>query len=166
MAYWVATLGVRRDTTFRMGKSGIIDEEYSTMLGRLLRNDVLHEDKKAKTTVYVPGTTLESAKQLIKNEMKTYADDLNRALSMFLGTRRWSTIAPTVHYLIHLQRPNLSSVENVADRILETSRRRSRDRLMADVAGVIAVLDNAGPSGSPEIAGQPGPAGSVRELHQ
>lgn len=104
----------------------------------MLRNDLLRERKRGGAIDYTTGSTLDDSRRLFADSLQRQSDKFDAAIEVFLSTRRFSTIAPGIHFL---SSQNVDRAA-IAERLVAAGKRKNVDRALNDIKIVIDALDD------------------------
>lgn len=138
VAYFLSASGYPRDSNIDWGDAGLNDDAFRGSLNRIIRNDLVRKRARGGATDFTAGSTVADLKRLFLQSLERNASTIDTALESFLATRKWSTVAPSVHFL---SMRGLSESE-IAARLVDVGKRRNPDRAQKDAREVLDALEH------------------------
>lgn len=139
ITYWLIRAGIRGGGEISWDTGGLRIESFSRALSRLLRNASIAEAEVGRFTYYRAGATLDNVRRLFADDLRENAKAVELARGAFLGTRRHSRIAPTIHFLRTARRLEASAI---VESMISEGRRRNTENVARDVDQVLSTLEN------------------------
>jgi uncharacterized protein YwgA/O-acetyl-ADP-ribose deacetylase (regulator of RNase III) len=158
IAYVLTDLGVDTGLEYHRGSYGPYSQQLKPVIGRLMNNGLLDEQRLGRMIEMRTGPTFADAKRAYAGEMKTYEEAIRRTTDLFMrvGTNRAELVATIRFAFKELEQTKGEAVSemDVLNRVIEWKKRRRPPISKADVASHIrnlAALDWIRVKASPEL---------------
>jgi uncharacterized protein YwgA/O-acetyl-ADP-ribose deacetylase (regulator of RNase III) len=158
IAYFLTDLGVNTGLEYHRGSYGPYAEQLKPVIGRLMNNGLLDEQRLGRMIEVRTGPTFADAKRAYADEMKQYEPAIRRATDLFMriGTSKAELVATIKFSFNELQKRSATkpSEMELLHAVMEWKKRRRPPIAESDVANCIrnlAALDWIDIAPSPEL---------------